>query len=343
MKTRSGNAGMLRQINTKILLDALRTVPEATLAELARLTGLSLATCTNIIGELLESGEVLERLERRSGGGRPARSFAYNPDHTLVLLLLPAAGRGGDRLDWTVRNAAGELVAEDHVTREHVSVEDVLAIVADLVGKYPRIKTAAVAVPGVVVNGTVTTCDLAGWSGKPVEEMVRQTADIEAVVENDMNFAAVGYYRDVAAGAITGLAYVAIPKGNCEGAGIIVHGTLIKGKTNFAGEIAHIPIPGREGDAVMTPEERRERTANLVASLVAVVNPDVVVLSGAGSVGESGEAVLDLCRRTIPEEHLPEILVNPDAGDDCRAGMLSLALDSLAYEVRMVERDRMQL
>ncbi len=343
MKTRSGNAGMLRQINTKILLDALRAVPEATLAELARLTGLSLATCTNIIGELLGSGEVLEREERRSAGGRPARSFAYNPDHTLVALLLPATGRGGDRLDWTVRNAAGELVAEDHAVQDHVSPEYVLRVVADLVGKYPRIKTAAVAIPGVVVNGTVSTCDLRGWAGQPVEEMVRRTADIEAVVENDMNFAAVGYYRDVAAGAITGLAYVAIPGDSCEGAGIIAHGTLIKGKTNFAGEIAHIPIPGRKDIPALTPEERRERTANLVAALVAVVNPDVVVLSGDGAIGESGAAVLDLCRRTIPDEHLPDILVNPDAGPDCQAGMLSLALDSLAYEVRMVERDRMQL
>ena len=71
-----------------------------------------------------------------------------------------------------------------------------------------------------------------------------------------------------------------------------------------------------------------------------MINPDMVVLSGHGIDGATPESILAICEKYIPKVHLPDLVIKPDYRDDCLDGMLALALDSLAYEVQMVERER---
>ena len=50
-------------------------------------TGLSIATCGNILKDLILSDEVIELDLAQSEGGRPARRFRYNENHELILII----------------------------------------------------------------------------------------------------------------------------------------------------------------------------------------------------------------------------------------------------------------
>lgn len=337
---KSGNSVMVRKINREVIRDTLKALDNANLAEIARHSGLSTATCANIVPELVRSGEAVILEQRQSQGGRPARIYAYNPDHTLVasVLLRHVDGMAGIR--YAVRNTAGKTVSEGHEEPAAFSLERLDALVARLAETHPALGAAAVSVPGVVYDGHVEQCDIPELADTALETRLRDRHGLEAVIENDMNFAAAGYWITNPETVGAGLAYMSLPADKCPGCGIIVNGSLVKGKSNFAGELAYIPF---EDGGRSPPQNGRtlvEKAARLCCALTAVVNPDVVVLSGDGLRPDTGEAVRARCLEVIPERHLPRLLVRDDYEDDCLAGMLAMAEGAMSCGIRIVERNR---
>lgn len=330
---KSGNSAMVRRINREVVREALRARGEAGIAELSRRTGLSPATCSNIIPELVSSGEVFELDERRSEGGRPARVYAYNPDHTLVAAILPLYAGGGTVIRHSIRNGAGLVVHEGAAASEPFSLERLDGLLADLLRAFPAIRAVAVSVPGVVDDGAVGICDIPELSGAPLEQHVRSRHGLATVVENDMNFAAVGYQSRHPETTGSGLAFLALPEGKCPGCGIVLGGTLVKGKSNFAGEVSFIPFGCASGSV-------EETAARLCCAVTAVVNPGAVVLSGSAVREDMLDRIRELCLARIPERHLPELSIRPEYGEDCLDGMAAMARACLACDVRLVENPR---
>lgn len=97
------------------------------------------------------------------------------------------------------------------------------------------IKKVGVAVAGWVRDGFVVFAPNIKLSHKNLAEYINKRWGVEAVVENDLNMAALAeakYWgeRDL----------VAIYSGTGLGAGVVLGGELIKGANSFAGEIGHI-------------------------------------------------------------------------------------------------------
>src|SRR3954447_18014641 len=68
---RTGNRDLIKQINRSIILNHIRSRGPLSRTDVARLSGLSLATVSGITGELVEQGFVCETGEGESTGGRP--------------------------------------------------------------------------------------------------------------------------------------------------------------------------------------------------------------------------------------------------------------------------------
>src|SRR5258705_2970960 len=75
----------LRRANRVTVLRRLYFDGPATRVELAGRTGLSAATVTNVITDLIAAGLVLEAGQRGSAGGRPAILGRVEPDHGAVV------------------------------------------------------------------------------------------------------------------------------------------------------------------------------------------------------------------------------------------------------------------
>lgn len=344
MKSLGGTSAQLRKINRDLVLDALKARPGATVAELARDTGLSFATCANLVGELAAAGEAHELKDRKSGGGRPARRYRYNPDSTLVAAVMLKASGDGEWVSWRILNASGEVLETGEQPRRGVDLAFVEELLRTVMVRFPSVRAAAISVPGVIRNGVVGVCDMPGLAGARIEERLAASLGIAVVAENDMNFAAMGYFKLHAAPDMTGLAYLVFPRGFCPGAGIVVNGRLLKGASSFAGEISCIPFAGgRDSLDADFPGESGlvEFMVRAVAAITAVINPDLVVLSGDLATPGMTGAVRAGMLEYIPAEHLPEMAVRPDYDEDSAAGMLAAALNGISCGVKLVETERL--
>lgn len=328
---RSGFAASgLRRANKAAVAAALREAGAAGIAELAAATGLSVATCATIAPLLAADGVATELDERASNGGRPARRYAYNPGHILVAGILIKAVGGRVVVRHRVADALGGLVAEGDAMRSSLAPEDVVGLVADLSRLYPALGAIGVSVPGVVTGGRIGICDVPDLAGVDLTGMLSERSGLAARIDNDMNFAALGYSRTHAERARNGIVFMVFPKDNCAGAGIVVDGRLVRGRSNFSGEISFIPLGGtreERGRSHAAPSKLPRYIARAVASVTAVINPDAVVLSGDAVSPDMMPAIRRRVGEFIPAEHLPDLVIRPEYDGDCFDGMIATGLE----------------
>lgn len=340
MKGVDGGSVRIRQINRETVKAELAVAGRGTKAALAEATGLSIPTCANILADLMRTGEAVALDERVSQGGRPARVYALNPSHSMSAAIVVGSDGEGEYCRYAVVDSLGRAATRKRVSKK-IDAGAIAALLADLRRAFPALKSAAVAIPGVFLGGRVGICDIAALEGVALEEMLRKRCAIEIAVENDMNLAAMGYYRKRSDLRESGIAYLVFPSGHCPGGGIITGGRLVRGKSAFAGEVSFIP-PASGGKRRGQAKGRRllALIAAISTSVIAVVNPEIVVLTGDLVAAGTGEAVRELCGQTIPEEHLPEFVAQPDYSGDLMAGTMDMAMGLISLDIRLVKRKR---
>lgn len=340
MQSIGGGASRLRQVNREIILHQLRTGGPMTKAALASATRLSLATCGNILTELVGTGEAVELEERESAGGRPARRYAVNPAHRLAAALSTERLGNRESLTLAVVNGVGEFIHQE-THKAKVTVELLDATLAAAREKFPAIRAATLSVPGWIAHGQIGSCDNPALVGERLEERLRQSQGIEIAVENDTNLAALGYYASRSDLAQANMVYFAFIEGCCPGAGVIVNGMLVRGHTGFAGEVSHIPLAGgrQDGGDLPRPKQLRQ-VAEMVAAAAALINPEVVVLSGERTDGFTPGEIAVQCAKIIPEQHIPELVIRADLSHDRLAGAAAMALRMQSCEVGLVLKKR---
>ncbi len=344
MEPKSGNAALLRRINRGIVLEALKKADTATVAQLSRQTGLSLATCATIAEDLVKLGQALQLEEKSSVGGRPARHFRFNPNHTLLALCMAQMTRaGGEVLRTFLVNAMGAVQASAAKSLKRITPAHIVTALQKLRAAHPQLRAAVLAVPGVVRGGAVAICDAPGLADTRPAAQIWTHVGIPAAVENDMNLAALGYarkWRESEAGGASGgagmaFAYMTVPAAEPLGAGLVVNGMIHKGKSEFAGEVSFAIPEDRMRLDGRWPSGREERLAIVVKGLLILtttLNPETVILTGDGMEPGMLPEVLAACREAVPEEHLPDLRLNADAEGDIREGMLELGLGLLRPE-----------
>jgi predicted NBD/HSP70 family sugar kinase len=235
----------------------------------------------------------------------------------VARLDVPNKGRSATAVAQAVVAAAAEVTGAAGLQRDDVA-------------------EAVVGTPGVFDEGTGRVryaVNLPGWGRTGLIEGMRQGLGIPLTVHNDANLAALGEYA-FGAGVDSRL-FVYVMIGTGLGMGVVADGELFRGAHGAAGEIGFMPS-GRgtvedavSGDAVVraarefgmsgplsaklvfeearlgTPaavaavQQEAQRLARVVASLSAVLDPDLVVLGGG--VGHSADLLLNTLEQTLHE------------------------------------------
>lgn len=315
-------AGKLRELNHDAVLAALRRTGTANVAELAAATGLSIATCAGIAAELAGENLARELPDRESTGGRPGRRYAYNPDHFRAAVIAVESNKAVSRIACTVVNALGNPVegGEEKVAR--AAPEALGALLKSLRARHSALRAVAVSLPGVVRDGVVGLCDAPEFSGIDLKRRIESAHGLTASVDNDVNYAALGTWRSYGAGEAP-FAFLYFSEDSPPGGGLVVNGGLVRGKSNFAGEISFLPVWGRKSGG------RPPEIARMICSVAAIVNPEVVVLSGSAVRAGMLSDIRKRCLAMLPPEHLPELALRTDF-EACRsAGMTAAALGGL--------------
>lgn len=193
-----GSQSSLHRANLERVVRAVRLAGSLTQAEIARTTGLSAATVSNIVRELKDGGTV--EVTPTSAGGRRARAVSLSGDAGIVIGI----DFGHTHLRVAIGNLAHQVLAEES---EPLDVDASAAqgfdraeeLVSRLIAAtgVDRSKIAGVGlgVPGPidVESGTLgSSAILPGWIGtRPGEEM-RGRLGVPVHVDNDANLGALG-------------------------------------------------------------------------------------------------------------------------------------------------------
>ncbi|MET9348036.1 ROK family transcriptional regulator [Streptomyces termitum] len=241
-----GSQTSLHRANLERVVRAVRMAGSLTQAEIARTTGLSAATVSNIVRELKDGGTV--EVTPTSAGGRRARSVSLSGDAGIVI----GVDFGHTHLRVAVGNLAHQVLAEE---AEPLDVDASAAegfdraerlvnrlIEATGIGR-DKVIGVGLGVPGPidVSSGTLgSTSILPGWSGiNPAEELSARLG-VPVHVDNDANLGALGELVWGSGRGVRDLAYIKVASG--VGAGLVIDGRVYRGPGGTAGEIGHITL-----------------------------------------------------------------------------------------------------
>jgi predicted NBD/HSP70 family sugar kinase len=235
----------LRRVNRSAVLRPLFLEGPLNRVVLAQLTGLSSASVTNVIGDLLEEELVVQVGTEESDGGRPRVLLRVNPDFGVVIGV--DVGETGIRVegfDLAMQEVAGASVGVH--PQEHdaaVVVEHVAAAVQELrVGfeqEGRRILGVGVAVPGVVEHDRETHVHAPsiGWKAVALGSLLRERIELPLFVENGAKTLG---QAEMWLGAGRGARHAVVTLwGTGVGAAIFADGTLYRGAASSAGEWGH--------------------------------------------------------------------------------------------------------
>jgi predicted NBD/HSP70 family sugar kinase len=238
----------LRRDNRSVLLWSLYFGQQCSRQDLSEATGLSPASVSNVIRELIREGIVLEAGSVDSDGGRPRVLLEINADYGYVIGVDVGETRVRVELfDMTMTERAKADYPLD--PREHgvdAIVERILSGLAAVLTSggvdSSAILGVGVGVPGVVEQGpeVLVHGQTYGWEAAPLERLLRSGTDLPLYMDNGAKTMG---QAEMWFGAGRGAQHAVMCLiGSGVGASIIAHGSTHRGATSSAGEWGHTTI-----------------------------------------------------------------------------------------------------
>lgn len=234
--------------NRSLVLQTLYSAGQQSRADVARSTGLTRVTVSDLVTELMAEGLIVEMgLREGARPGKPATLIDIDRGAFQILgidLSEFASFRGA------VLDLDGTILARDEVPLEgrtgREAVDRVLTLAERLIATTTApILGLGVGSPGVVdLAGTVLSAPNLGWDGVQLQRVLTERFGIPVVVANDANAAVLAEHSF---GEATGdLMLVKI--GHGVGAGLLLGGAPVYGSHFAAGEIGHVVVGTDGGD-----------------------------------------------------------------------------------------------
>lgn len=319
-----------RRHHRSLLLQQLFREGPASRADLARSTGLTRVTTSDLIGELVADGLVEELgapAEARVGKPPVLVGLAGDSTHVVGIDL-----SNDDRMTGAVLNLLGQVQARHEVALDGARGEDAVALLhrfaAELIAMSARpVLGVGVGSPGVVdATGTIIDAPNLGWADTPLAASLARELDLPVFVANDANTAVLGEHTFGQTGT-GGLMVLRIGTG--VGAGLVLEGALLHGHRSAAGEIGHVVVDpdgeqcacGRTGclETILAVPRLRRRIENgdatdvlsatgvqlgaALAPVVGTLNIQELVLSGPAELVDG--PLREAADRTIRDRVMP--------------------------------------
>jgi predicted NBD/HSP70 family sugar kinase len=243
-----------RQQSVRLVVERLLRDRSVSRAEIARSTGLSKQTISEVMRDLERDGWVHEDGQIQGSVGRSAVTYALRPDAAFVLGI----DLGGTKLHIALADLHGEIVAE---SIEPTSGDGGAAVVAQIERmkdallqhasvSAQRLRGGVMGSPGMVdpASGSIVIApNIPGLDSLDVRAALRERLGIDITIENDVNLAAIGEHWRGNSRRARSFAFIAVGTGI--GMGIFSDGYLVRGARGAAGEIAYLPLGGDPYDA----------------------------------------------------------------------------------------------
>lgn len=244
------NLEQARSYNRRVVVEIVRLSGPISRAEIARASGLSAQTVSNIAEELLRAGLLVASGRRTGGRGQPPIELQLDPAGGFTIGL----SLDHRRLVAVLVDLAGDRRAEVEIATAAPTPAEALPLMADAVARLRRsarvagrrILGAGVVMPTLFEAGSPISfgpTSLPAWDGFPLTERLSARLAMPVLVENDATAAAVGEQLYGAGRGLGDFLYVYFGVGL--GSGLVVGGRPYRGAGGRAGELGHlVAVPG---------------------------------------------------------------------------------------------------
>ncbi|GIJ72738.1 ROK family transcriptional regulator [Virgisporangium ochraceum] len=272
-----------------LVLDLIRSARTISRIELAEATGLTGATISEVVRELMGNGLVVEAGRGMSTGGKPRTLVRLNPvarysvgvqleRNTCVIVVVDLAGRPVTRTavpgvaSMPPQRALPLVAAQVDALLATAGVDRDKVLGVGLVSYGPQDRRAGV---------QLTPQPTDEWLDHPIAQRLAGHLGLPVLLDNDAAAAAIGEYW---MGAVDSRStYGCIYMASGIGGGVVVAGEIYRGSSSNSVEIGHISIAA-DGD---------ECTCGNVGCLENYAGPSAVVQQARALPGLAGRLALD--------------------------------------------------
>ncbi|MFD4420701.1 ROK family protein [Agromyces sp. NPDC058484] len=237
--------GHARSHNRALVLQTLYTAGAQSRADVARETGLTRVTVSDLVADLIAEGLVVELGQREDA--RPGKPATLIDVDRAAFHIIGIDLSEHQRFLGAVVDLEGGIVARAEIARDGATGEQAVALVIELVRRLLASTTTpvlgiGVGSPGVVdPHGVVRSAPNLGWSDVALQARLAEEFALPVHVANDANVAVLAEH-----GATDHDDLLLVKIGHGVGAGLIIGGRPVIGGGFAAGEIGHVVV-GTDG------------------------------------------------------------------------------------------------
>ncbi|HET9058962.1 MAG TPA: ROK family transcriptional regulator [Acidimicrobiales bacterium] len=259
---RRGDRRLMAEMNRNLVFNVLRT-GAVSRADVVRTTGLSPATVSAIVADLIESGLVNEVGQGKSRGGRPPQVLRINDERNyavgiklmthgvfVVVTDIRAEVLYAEmvELDWAPHSADNPLATRARPGAASSVLEQICTAIEDAADRA-GVGMAKIVGVGIGLTGLIHTetgvCRYSptfDWHDVAVAAPLSKRLDRPVLVDNDVNALTVAEQWFGRGHGVDDFIVVSVGEG--VGAGLVVAGNIYRGADGAAGEIGHLPVAG---------------------------------------------------------------------------------------------------
>ncbi len=247
-KFRVATRGTSREINRSIVLNLVRAQQPISRADLARLMEVRRGAVSLIVNDLLAEGLIFEGATGETVRGRKP-TFLYIDSRRRAVVAAD------------VRASETFLMLADRLGKPFTGVisfptlRDPKELVETLAGRIKQLLAdhkevdacdgIGVVVPGMVEHSTmrVLHAPTLGWRNVNLRDALAAATGLPVQIENSGRACALAQawqMREDIAGTSGDLVFISVSDGL--GVGVMIHGEVLRGRHNIAGEFGHVPL-----------------------------------------------------------------------------------------------------
>ncbi|MBM6824272.1 ROK family transcriptional regulator [Veillonella magna] len=248
--------------NDEIILNYIRRNGPVSKASIARNTGITAPTVTNICNALMEKDLIYMDREERSPVGRPSMLLRFN-EHTETMMVIHIRTYA---LLFYVVTAGGTILHRRQQSSIGMGRDEIMNSIYREVAVTLEDARFTISCLGLVMRGPVDSVKgisvyspHAKWNNVPFKYMLEERFHLPVFLDNDVRCLSTGEYYYGSGKGIESLVVLKFSYGL--GSALLYQGSLFRGFNESAGEIGHTIVPIDNGQRYTTLEEVASETA----------------------------------------------------------------------------------
>jgi N-acetylglucosamine repressor len=245
---RVATRGTTREINRSIVLNLVRARQPISRADLARAMDVRRGAVSLIVNDLLRDGLIFEGATGETVRGRkPTFLYIDSRRRAVVAADIRASETFvmlADLLGAPISGASSFPTVRDPKQLVALMADRIKRLLADH-AEVDACEGIGVVVPGMVEHSTMTVlhAPTLGWRNVNLRDALSAATGFPVQIENSGRACAIAQawaMRDDLAGTSGDIVFVSVSDG--VGVGVMIHGEVLRGRHNIAGEFGHLPL-----------------------------------------------------------------------------------------------------